>query len=539
MAAGDFAELLKAPPREVAGLASLPTEALCALALKGTGDARIVALESLPGRADFDDEAFRSVFLAPPVWRNADEHVRWLAVKAIGARTPEAYAEPLLEALADASWLVREHAVLASTRALAQLREAGKVELGTAVTRWQGDALRRTLVFVRAPAADVRRAAEDALSAWVSLDFERTVPIFFERVGEATSVQARSILMGVVRGLRSVLTGISSEGKTPFESPAFLWFERALKLGSTLGDACLTHTLAGAVRDVSRMKVATLPESLVDATFRFLSDPNPLIAAAVEKALDEPAVLSVLLRHPRVRAAFPSSRELGGVDRGEFRDVHGNVPLGFGRASQPVPDVALARIVKAAARMRWGADGFASDVLGLWELAADCAFECAGARDFRVRRAARALLAALGPRLASSLVAFTASEHSIVAHDIPLALRLRTLAPRSGTTDSSSSPSEPWAFRQACREAGTLGGAQCTEFLESLLTRETEPQRAAPATAALTSVRQRLYALRSCLVVLWNQPERDAEAGAPVRNTLALLAQHPVDYVREAALHGR
>jgi hypothetical protein len=465
------------------------------------GDLHITALEALSERQRITDAEFRRAFLSPQVWRAADEHVRWLAVKALGRRSPETFAEPLLEALSDPSWLVREHAILACCRALANLREAGLVSMGRATQSWRDDALPEALFFLRSPAAEVRAAVQEAIACWTERDPPSCIAAFGMRMAQGSRVEARHLVLGLVAGLIAHLQRSPEASKTLREAQEFWWTMEAIDAGFGHGDAETNVALAPLACALARLFVdrgQALPECVPTLLLRFLTDPNPRVASGVEDVLEEPVVLACLLSHPRV-SSFPAPR---------------------GMRALPTP--ALVRILSAASRAAWSSGDFPAEVRAS---AAGLVFRCAGNEDFRVRRAARSLLASLGQGLVPSLISACGEELRRVEFDASLAARL-------------ASAGEPWLFRWLCDEAGAVGGQACLEVLESVLARS-GGEAGAAALRARAVLCGRLFALRSFLIVLWHSPERDSDAGGSIRELLSRMRSHPASFVATAAGEGR
>jgi hypothetical protein len=154
------------------------------------------------------------------------------------------------------------------------------------------------------------------------------------------------------------------------------------------------------------------------------------------------------------------------------------------------------------------------------------AFHHAGHDDFRVRRAARGLLAALGDHITGELLDACRLELARAGGDASLAARLRCAA-------------SPWVLERLCEEASSLGSEETLAALDALLASAREDNAVLAVSRARRGVLRRLFALRSFLVILWNAPERETLAGEPSRAVLAEASHHPTHSIREAANLGR
>ena len=476
------------------------------------GDARIAALENLAERSDLSWADFAEIFLSPQTWADPDEHVRWLAVNALGRRTPERGCESLVEALLDSSWLVREHAVFASLKAVSRLGAQAHAP-GFSAARLNTEILPLLLYFLRAASSEISHAVEQVLSGLLQREPDLFITFFEQAYSRASPRERASFLRAASRGL-----AFAALQQVPFVVPFFdrlvQQFESSVHSPSVdvrVAAAQSLHFLA----DFYLQNNVQTPSLVFALIQNLLCDPHPQVRASASLALATApalqyfaqALLRISEQHIDARLAYEQMIELS---------------------------------LRAAARAAWNTGELPTELRDLWY---KVVLRYLGHNSFRVRRSARAVVEALGPSLIVPLVDLCLSELHLLTYDKRLnaelknnldLLRARTAGERRALDVLTAS----FLLEKTLMSVAELGGAECLLSIEQAL-HEPTLLVAGPLASARAKILARLFALRSLCIVLWNTPERESKAGLPIQKALERLKEHPCVFIGRAANLGQ
>lgn len=463
------------------------------------GTERILALEVLAQRPDISDKDALDTLLDPRLFHNSDEHVRWVIVSALGKRWPQAALEPLVSALGDPSWLVRQHALQAIEKAIKRLWVQGQACQD--VQSLLDTVLPHLFFLLRQSLKEVRRPVEEAVVSFIH-QFGMPLVDQLEVLFRATrSFQKASLLRALSLGLlKRRLTRDDEQSHS------------LLRLGQLLQEACLSHHVtvrracADAVCAALAHQTQTSPERpsphFEKVWLKLMADPQASVRAS---ALKSEAILYVL--------------DLGKVRGPAFWD-------------RTMTEEGLVKLLKTLSTHNWAQEAQQVRIQGWFEIGLHFLSHI----SFTVRRSARGLIDALAPMVTGQLSTVLSEEISLGEEDAALAKTLtRLLKQKKELGDSTmGSGTLRGPLVRWLQVASLVGGWQCVKILKET---DWPPAYQSAVARCWLSIAQRLFTCRSLAVVLWKIPE-NLQGGPTLSKTLDQLAQHSCPFIARAAKHG-